>query len=183
MTALPDLATADDIEIEIAIESGDWPDEDRLFDLSEAAVAAAFARASLKALPGSELSLVFVDDARIQALNAEWRGKDKPTNVLSFPGGEATNGVFGPLLGDVIFAQETVTREAVDQGVSFEHHFSHLVVHGLLHLFGYDHQMEAEAEVMEDLERQILADLGIADPYADAPLVADEPATGVEASN
>ncbi|NBN65746.1 rRNA maturation RNase YbeY [Microvirga tunisiensis] len=178
MTAGPELATAEDIVIEIAIESGDWPDEDRLFALSEAAVAAAFARAPLKALPESELSLVFVDDARIQELNAEWRGKDKPTNVLSFPGGEPMNGVFGPLLGDIIFAWETVAREAVEQDVSFDHHFSHLVVHGLLHLFGYDHQMDAEAEVMEDLERQILADLGIADPYADAPLVADDPATG-----
>lgn len=183
MTAQPDLATADDIVIEIAIESGAWPDEDRLFELSEAAVAAAFARAPLKALPDSELSLVFVDDARIQELNAEWRGKDKPTNVLSFPGGDAMNGVFGPLLGDVIFAQETVAREAIEQDVSFDHHFSHLVVHGLLHLFGYDHQMEAEAEVMEGLERQILADLGIADPYADAPLVADEQADGSAVAN
>ncbi|MBA4204822.1 rRNA maturation RNase YbeY [Pannonibacter phragmitetus] len=165
----------EDFLLDLSIECDGWPEEDELEALSLRAAEAAFRIGGLKAMPGSELSLLFVDDARIRELNTEWRNKDKATNVLSFPGGEEMNGLYGPLLGDIVFALETVSKEAEEQAISFQDHFLHLVVHGLLHLFGYDHQMEAEAEEMEDLERRILASMGIADPYADAPLVADDP--------
>ncbi len=114
-----------------------------------------------------ELSLVFTDDAAIQEINAEWRGKDKPTNVLSFPAFPLEPGKMpGPMLGDIVIARETVEREAVDLDKSFEDHLTHLLVHGFLHLFGYDHMETGEAERMEALETRILAVLGLSDPYA-----------------
>jgi probable rRNA maturation factor len=99
-------------------------------------------------------------------LNRDWRGIDKSTNVLSFPQIEPFAPVSG-LLGDIILARETLEREAAEQGVSVEDHFTHLVVHGFLHLLGYDHMDDDEALAMEGLETQILASLGVADPYAD----------------
>jgi probable rRNA maturation factor len=113
-------------------------------------------------LPEAEVSILFTDDAHIQRLNAAWRGKDKPTNVLSFPQGA------GPLLGDVVLASETVAREAALAGKPLEAHMVHLIVHGFLHLLGYDHEREDEAEEMEALERAALERMGIADPYAAA---------------
>ena len=106
------------------------------------------------------------------ALNKTWRGQDKPTNVLSFPGTRLTMiGTRGEtFLGDVILARETLVREATEQGIPLDHHFNHLVLHGLLHLAGYDHGTDEEAEVMETLETRILAALGIADPHADPAL-------------
>ncbi|ADZ72729.1 rRNA maturation RNase YbeY [Polymorphum gilvum] len=174
ISATPVGALPEDLQIDLAVEAGDWPDGARLEDLTRAAVAAAFRNAPLRTLPGSELSLVFLDDDGIRALNRSWRNKDKPTNVLSFSGGDAVGGRYGPMLGDIVLSSDTLAREAKEQGISFCDHFSHLVVHGLLHLFGYDHQIEAEAEIMEGLERRILADLGIADPYAGDPLTADK---------
>ncbi|HEY9011606.1 MAG TPA: rRNA maturation RNase YbeY [Devosia sp.] len=112
----------------------------------------------------AELSIVLMDDASQQELNKEWRGIDKPTNVLSFPQIEPFSPVLG-ILGDITLARETLEREAVEQGVNFTDHFTHLVVHGFLHILGYDHVDENEALVMEGLETQILATLGIADPY------------------
>ena len=109
---------------------------------------------------GAELSLVLADDATVRALNKQWRRQDKPTNVLSFPGGDPI------MLGDVIVAFETVRREAADQGKTLGDHLSHLVVHGVLHLLGHDHVQDCDADVMEGLERRVLAGLGIADPYA-----------------
>ena len=162
-----------DLEIDLAIESDGWPDVVALQALTRRAVDAAFRIAGLKTAPHSELSLVFLDDTGIRELNNTWRDKDKPTNVLSFPGGEPEGDVYGPLLGDIVFALETVKLEAEELGIPFNDHFTHLVVHGTLHLFGYDHQIDAEAEVMEGLERRILEHLGIADPYADVPLAAD----------
>ncbi len=173
MTAQDKSFLPDGFLIDLAIEAEGWPEEATLEELSHRAIIAAFKVAPLKAVPGTELSLVFVDDDRIQELNREWRDKDKPTNVLSFPGEDEDAEIFGPLLGDIIFALETVTREAREQEISFSDHYCHLVVHGLLHLFGYDHQIDEEAEVMEALEKRILAEMGIADPYADLPLVAD----------
>ena len=121
----------------------------------------------LKPAGPCELSLVFADDATVQALNAEWRGKDKPTNVLSFPAFPLKPGdKLPPLLGDVILAFETVAREAAEEGKPLDHHVSHLVLHGFLHLLGYDHETDADAEVMEALETRILAKLAIPDPYA-----------------
>jgi probable rRNA maturation factor len=114
----------------------------------------------------AELSIVLTDDAEQQGLNREWRGIDKPTNVLSFPQIEPFSPVIG-ILGDITLARETLEREAVELEQSFSDHFTHLVVHGFLHVLGYDHIEESEALVMEGLETQILASMGIADPYAD----------------
>lgn len=114
----------------------------------------------------AELSIVLTDDAEQQVLNRDWRGIDKPTNVLSFPQIEPFSPVAG-ILGDITLARETLEREAAELGKSFADHFTHLVVHGFLHILGYDHIEEADALVMEGLETQILASLGIADPYAD----------------
>jgi probable rRNA maturation factor len=106
------------------------------------------------------LTIALADDRRVRALNARDRRKDKPTNVLSYPSGERD------FLGDVVLARQTVWREAKSQGKTAADHLTHLVVHGTLHLLGYDHETsEADAERMEALERRILAKLGIADPY------------------
>lgn len=159
--------------IDVSVEAGDWPAEDRLTALAERAIAAAFSGADLEIMADTEVSLLFTDDAGIQVLNRKWRDKDKPTNVLSFPGSTPEGDVYGPLLGDIVFAFETVTREAQQLGIEFSDHLSHLTVHGLLHLFDYDHQDDEEAELMESLEKAILASIGIDDPYSDSPLVAD----------
>ena len=116
----------------------------------------------------AELSLVLVDDAFIQDLNARYRGQDKATNVLSFGDLEARPdgpGATPWLMGDVVLARETIQREADDQAKSLDHHLSHLVVHGVLHLLGYDHETDPDARVMERLEVAALAELGVADPY------------------
>ncbi|MES2301988.1 MAG: rRNA maturation RNase YbeY [Pseudomonadota bacterium] len=120
------------------------------------------------------VSLVMADDDEVHALNKQWRAKDKPTNVLSFPMlsrdevlRAAANEAAPGMLGDMILAHGVCIREAAEKGVSVEVHATHLVVHGLLHLAGYDHELgEAEAEEMENLERKALALMGIADPYA-----------------
>lgn len=114
----------------------------------------------------AEISILLTDDEEQRGLNAEWRGKDSSTNVLSFPQIEPFGPVFG-LLGDITLARETLEREALDLGKSMEEHFTHLVVHGFLHILGYDHMEEDEALEMEGLETHILSGLGIADPYAD----------------
>lgn len=169
-TVLPaplDAAGAPPIHIDILIEAGDWPAEDVLTALAHAATAATFDDLSIDAAQGSELSAVFTDDTHIKTLNAEWRGKDKPTNVLSFPAFPmVVGGKLPPMLGDIILAHETILAEAALDGKPFEHHVSHLVVHGLLHLLGYDHETSDDAELMEATERRILARLAIADPYA-----------------
>lgn len=167
-------ALPDDFQIDIAVAAGSWPDENELASLCHAAIDAVFKVAPVEALAGSEVSLVFTDDAAVQELNKRWRDKDKPTNVLSFPGSEPDGDLYGPLMGDIVMAQETISRETDELGIEFSHHLSHLVVHGMLHLFDYDHQENDEAELMEDLERQILTGLGISDPYADKPLLADD---------
>jgi probable rRNA maturation factor len=99
----------------------------------------------------------------MKELNGRWRGQDKPTNVLSFPSGAALPDA--TTLGDIAIAFETMAREAQEEGKPVAAHFTHLTVHGLLHLLGYDHETENEAEEMEEIERLILADLGVADPY------------------
>ncbi|MDB5653102.1 MAG: hypothetical protein JWQ94_715 [Tardiphaga sp.] len=121
----------------------------------------------------AELAIMLTDDAGIRTLNQNWRGIDKPTNVLSFPALQPPSGVEPDdadaprMLGDIAIAYETTRREADEEDKTFEHHLSHLAVHGFLHLVGYDHEKDGEAEAMEALEREILAQLGIADPYAD----------------
>jgi len=106
-----------------------------------------------------EFSLLLTNDTRIQQLNNDFRGKDKPTNVLSFPNDE------GDYLGDIAISIETIEIEALQQEKEFYHHFTHMLVHGLLHLKGYDHDSEQDAEEMETLEIKILADTGIENPY------------------
>lgn len=113
---------------------------------------------TLEAMAG-EVSVLLADDARLQALNRDWRAVDRPTNVLSFPSGDA------PFLGDLALALETARAEAAAEGKPLDHHLSHLLVHGTLHLLGYDHEEDAAAEAMESRETELLAALGIADPY------------------
>jgi probable rRNA maturation factor len=119
----------------------------------------------------AELAVMLTDDAGIRTLNLNWRGIDKPTNVLSFPALPQT-GASGPddaprMLGDIAIAYQTTRKEADDEQKPFDHHLSHLAVHGFLHLIGYDHEKDDDAEAMEGLETEILAQLGIPDPYAD----------------
>jgi len=117
----------------------------------------------------AELAIMLTDDAGIRTLNKNWRGIDKPTNVLSFPALQPEGGRdddMPRMLGDIAIAYETTRDEATSENKPFEHHLSHLAVHGFLHLIGYDHEKDGEAEAMESLERDILAQLGIPDPYA-----------------
>lgn len=155
------------VEIDIVKNAGDWPDEDAIEALARTCVSEVFSTLNF-ANVDSELSLVLTDDAEIRAINTQWRSIDKPTNVLSFP---AFNVVVGQapkaMLGDVILAYETILREADLEKISFNDHLSHLIIHGLLHLLGYDHENDKDAEEMESLETAILAKLEIADPYAD----------------
>ena len=152
------------LNIEISRNSDGWPDA--LDARADAAVREALKQSKAKATGAAELSIVLTDDAEQRTLNREWRGIDKSTNVLSFPQIEPFGPVIG-LLGDIILARETLAREANEQGIAFEDHFTHLVVHGFLHLLGYDHMDDDEALAMESLETQILASLGVADPYAE----------------
>ncbi|MGN7771605.1 rRNA maturation RNase YbeY [Phyllobacterium sp. 22552] len=155
------------IDIDILVETDGWPGEAALSDLASIAIAAVWDELASGNQPDSELSLVFTDDAAIKELNNDWRHKDKPTNVLSFPAFPIKPGQApGPMLGDIVIARETVVREAEDEEKSFDHHLTHLIVHGVLHLLGYDHETDDEAEEMEQLERKILARLAIPDPYA-----------------
>lgn len=114
------------------------------------------------------IALLFTDDETVQRLNRDFRGKDKPTNVLSFPSDEDVMDNDGPIhIGDIALAYETCYREAGEKGVPLKDHAAHLIFHGVLHLFGYDHEDEEEALVMEKMETDLLADMGIADPYAE----------------
>jgi probable rRNA maturation factor len=112
-----------------------------------------------------EVTVLLTDDAELRGLNARFRDKDRPTNVLSFPAPDFA----APHLGDVALALETCAAEAKAQGKTLGDHLAHLVAHGVLHLLGWDHEIEAEAEAMEALERKVMAALGIADPYAASP--------------
>jgi probable rRNA maturation factor len=183
MTASP----AERLDISFSLESGDW--ETAAADvegLVEAAARAAFEAAEKPETLGEdapvEMSLVLADDALVQTLNRDYRDKDKPTNVLSFAllddledTDEGADDVLARdegmpiLIGDVILAFETVQREALEQGKSFKDHLTHLVIHGVLHLLGYDHQSDPDADRMERLETSILARMGIADPYSADP--------------
>jgi probable rRNA maturation factor len=158
---LSDAAT----QVECILDAGEWPDEGVMRQLAEEAVAAAARRSGTAS---GAVTVVLSDDDSVQALNGQWRGRDRPTNVLSFPAGPLPPGAEdqpGPL-GDIVLARQTLEREAADEGKPLEHHFAHLVVHGFLHLVGHDHETDDEAEAMEALERLVLADLAIPDPYA-----------------
>ena len=155
------------VRYDIAINADGWQSEDSLRMLVDRVLEATLHGLEFDDVD-SELSLVFTDDANIRTINAKWRHIDKATNVLSFPAFPIQPGQQpGPILGDIVIARETVQREAQEENKSFDDHLSHLIVHGLLHLTGYDHQNDEEAEQMESLERKILASLGISDPYND----------------
>jgi probable rRNA maturation factor len=192
--------------ISIVVEAGDWPDRRKLRSIAnsalraaEKALAATYDRSPLSVSPPqegggdvspSELSIVFTSDAEMRKLNKKWRGKDSPTNVLSFPqiapirspaSGPSSRAPRAPkpgksavpeesarLLGDVILSAETVAREAALASKPLVDHMAHLIIHGYLHLLGFDHETEADAEKMEQLERVALRALGISDPYATA---------------
>ncbi|OOO37285.1 rRNA maturation RNase YbeY [Agrobacterium sp. YIC 4121] len=160
------------LDIQISVEAEGWSSEGDLLAFATRVLDAAvdfLKREEDQPFPKMpvELSLVFTDDENIREINAEWRDKDKATNVLSFPAFPLKpGGMPGPMLGDIVIARETVEREALELEKSFGDHLTHLLVHGFLHLFGYDHMDEEEAEEMESLETRILAVLGLSDPYA-----------------
>lgn len=145
-----------ELDFQLAAPADGVPDSERLVAWARAALAGRCDEA--------ELTVRVVEPEESQALNRDYRGKDKPTNVLSFPF-EAPPGVEIPLLGDLVVCAEVVAREAEEQGKPLEAHWAHMVVHGVLHLLGYDHMEDAEAEAMEALEVEILATLNIPDPY------------------
>lgn len=170
------------IEIQIAAESAEVPDPADLRAWARAALAA-IADPEASAEPG--LTVRVVDEVEAQALNRDFRGRDYATNVLSFPftdvPPEALEEMGAPYLGDLAICAQVVAREASEQGKAPKAHWAHMVIHGVLHLSGHDHQNESEASAMEWLERRILADLGFPDPYqATTPnkSVTDEQAHG-----
>lgn len=164
---MPASAAPLPIAVDVTVEAGDWPSGPELTHLIEVALAVALAAIEAEVAEPAEVSLVFTDDVHIRDLNRDYRGVDAPTNVLSFPAEAQTPGRFGPLIGDIVLARETVAEEAAAGGLTVADHLTHLIVHGFLHLFGYDHEVDEDAAVMERLETAILARLGVADPYAD----------------
>ena len=155
--------------IDIVVEAAAWNAQD------EAAVRRAIGEAATALgadYRNCALAVLLTDDAAIRRLNSQWRGIDKPTNVLSFPPAGMPGGDGVKSLGDIAIAHETAAREAAGEGKPFAHHLAHLAVHGFLHLMGYDHERNGDAETMERLERAILQRLGVGDPYASAPAAA-----------
>jgi len=155
---------------EVIVAAECWQDQPDAEAVIQRAIDAA-AQLSDADVGDTEIAVMLTDDAGIRTLNNNWRGIDKPTNVLSFPALQPTGpvGEDDPprMLGDIAIAFETMRREADEAQKPFEHHLSHLTVHGFLHLIGYDHETDDDAEDMEALETEILAQLGIPDPYAD----------------
>ena len=163
------MSDAGCLEIDISIESDDWLQVRELEPRITAAINAAAHHAAIALRKGAEVSVLLTDDATVKALNRNWRKQDKPTNVLSFPASAPAGLGTAPMLGDIAMAFETVAREALADGKTLDDHLVHLVVHGFLHLVGFDHLHDAQAEIMENHERMILASLGISDPYAENP--------------
>lgn len=164
------MADADMLDLDIDEQAGDWAAIADARGLADRAARAAFAAAA-DTSRDTEAALLLTDDAAVQALNRDYRGQDKPTNVLSFAALDddmPTPDDAPLLLGDIIVAFETVMAEAARDAKTPADHFSHLVVHGMLHLLGFDHDDETQAETMEALEVKILSRLGIADPYGEA---------------
>ena len=156
------------LSVDVIIEDDHWPKESSLRELAEHVFSASLQQVNLLLEHFSEVSLVFTNDAAMRDLNAEWREKDRPTNVLSFPLKQISPGDQPlPMMGDVVFAYETIAREADELMLTFEAHLTHLLAHGFLHLLGYDHEEDDEAEIMEWLEVQILATFGLENPYTE----------------
>jgi probable rRNA maturation factor len=159
MSALvPDKSTP---IIDVLTESPLWEKEPQAVPVVERAIAAA---AQAIDAPLGEVVVMLADDETVRSLNRDWRKVDKPTNVLSFPAGK-TPGIEPTMLGDIVIAYETLARECEQEDRVFLHHLAHLAVHGFLHLMGYDHQNDSDAEAMEQLETAILARLDMPDPY------------------
>lgn len=158
------------LSIDVILQSDRWSELADVEELAARAINAALMRADIALVVGAEICVSLADDAAVRVLNAEWRGLDKPTNVLSFPAVEPDELEYAPHIGDIILAYETVEREARDDGKTFADHTTHLIIHEILHLLGFDHETDEEAQEMEALEIAALADLGIADPYADFEL-------------
>jgi probable rRNA maturation factor len=154
-------------EIDVIIEADGWAAIQDAEPLALRAAEAALAGSGAAVLAHAELSILLADDAALRDLNQRWRGLDKPTNVLSFPAASADALSSAAHLGDIAIAWETLAREADADGKTKADHLAHLVVHGVLHLVGFDHEADDEAEAMEACERAILAGLGVADPYAE----------------
>jgi probable rRNA maturation factor len=153
------------VSLDISMSSRFWRGFPRARAIARETIAAAGAE-SRGPSEGGDVSLCLADDAMLRVLNLRWRGIDKPTNVLSFPSAPPGRSEDATTLGDIALAYETLAREAEDLGVPLADHYRHLLAHGFLHLVGYDHETDAEAERMEALETRILARLGAADPYA-----------------
>ncbi len=155
------------ITIDITIENSGWNDEKMLYNITEKALKTTMHHLSLENVV-SEVSLLFTDNKHMAQINAQWRNKNEPTNVLSFPAFPLKVGQTpGLILGDIIIAQETVALEASTEGKLFQDHLTHMIVHGVLHLLGYNHETDEEAHQMEKLEREILQKLFIKDPYTE----------------
>ena len=164
--APPDDDPRRSLDIDVVLDGGDW---DAVADAVGLVRTAATAAAGALSISHAEVCVALSSDEQVAELNGSYRGKFKATNVLSFPAVPMLPVDGEPrFLGDIVLALETLQREADDLGVPLAHHMQHLVVHGLLHLVGYDHQTDEEAKEMESLEVRILSGLGVADPYAAA---------------
>ena len=158
------LARQKDVQIEVIVRSARWRNRPTAKTIVKSAILVAAKAVSTRP---TELVIVLSDDSAIRTLNLDWRGKNAPTNVLSFPAPAPGKGrPASPYMGDIVIAYQTTAREAAAEGKPFNHHLAHLAVHGFLHLLGYDHENDSDAEKMERLERRILKRLAIPDPYA-----------------
>jgi probable rRNA maturation factor len=161
MTTAPRAARGK-LKIDVLIDSGHWKSVRGVRTLVRKVVTEA---GSTQSTTGAELAIVLTDDSAIRQLNRLWRGVDAPTNVLSFPAAARQAEDEPAHLGDIVLAYQTIAREARTEGKPFAHHVAHLAVHGYLHLIGFDHERDTDAEVMEQAERKILRRLSIPDPY------------------
>jgi len=160
------------LSVDILIEDEAWHAVNGLEDLTRSGLLAALAVAGLS-YREAEVCVLFTDDEEVRRLNAEYRGKDKPTNVLSFPAGGGPQVADAPvMLGDIVLARSVVEKEALQQGKPLANHLTHLIVHGMLHLAGFDHEQDDEAETMEALEIEALARLGLPNPYGHDRMIA-----------
>jgi probable rRNA maturation factor len=155
------------IALDVEIEAGGWTEITGVEWLATRAAEAALVAAKPDKAEDLEATILLTDDAAVRELNRLWRGKDNPTNVLSFPADLPTLPGEPRHIGDIALAYETLSREAQAEGKTLAHHMAHLVVHGVLHLLGHDHERDDEAEAMEAAEISALEALGIANPYRD----------------
>ena len=157
------------LAVDILVEAGPWNCANAIDAAIREAAQRAYDRSGRGGDGATQVVVVLSDDAAVQALNRQFRGQDKPTNVLSFPAADAVLGAPARSrhLGDIVLGYETVLRECEEQSVTLHDHVRHLVVHGVLHLMGFDHATDADAEQMEALEIRVLASLGVADPYSE----------------